>query len=91
MTIIAWIVLGLITSVLAQSVLGARRASTNAMLGVAGATLGGLLASAILHVDVLHGFVHLTSWITAIVGSLVLLLIYHAVSNNSPNQLLRRR
>lgn len=91
MTIVAWIVLGLIASIVAQTVLGAKYGTAvNMFIGVAGAALGGLLASVLLHVDVLRGFVHVTTWITAIVGSLVLLLIGHAVTNSGPNRVLQR-
>lgn len=92
MTIIAWMVLGLAATFLSQTVLGAKYGTiVNLLIGVVGAILGGWAAAKALDVDVMHGFVHVTTWFSAIVGSLVLLLVGHAISNHSPNRVLRRQ
>ncbi len=43
------------------------------MIGVAGALLGGWLATKLFHVVTLHGFFNLSTWLTAIAGSAVLI------------------
>lgn len=92
MTIIAWIALGLAAAIAAQTVLGATHSTVvNMLIGIVGALLGGWIASVVVDVDVMHGFFHMTSWITAIVGSLVLLLVGHAISHYAPNDVLRRQ
>ncbi|WP_328611231.1 GlsB/YeaQ/YmgE family stress response membrane protein [Amycolatopsis sp. NBC_00345] len=81
MSIIAWIILGLVAGVIAKSLLG-RRAKhgviVTILIGVAGALLGGWVAAQYLGIDATKGFFDLSTWVTAIVGSVVLLLIYHA-------------
>jgi uncharacterized membrane protein YeaQ/YmgE (transglycosylase-associated protein family) len=92
-SIIAWIVLGLIVGVIAKKLLGGREKHglvVTILVGVAGALLGGWVASTLLHIDAIQGFFTISTWITAIIGSVVLLLVHHALTNNSRNTLLRR-
>jgi uncharacterized membrane protein YeaQ/YmgE (transglycosylase-associated protein family) len=90
--IIAWIVLGLVAGIVAQSLLGGRAKKhgivITMLIGVAGALLGGWPATALFHVDTTKGFFDLSTWITTIVGSVLLLGIFHAV--NSGGRLRRR-
>ena len=44
---------------------------------------GGWAATKLFHVHTLNGFFNLSTWLTAIVGAAVLLLIYHLVSGQS--------
>ena len=53
------------------------------MIGVAGALLGGWLATKLFHVTTLHGFFNISTWLTAIVGAAILLLAYHLVTSRS--------
>ena len=50
------------------------------MIGVVGALLGGFIAGAIFDADPLDEFFDISTWITAIIGSIILLLIYRAVT-----------
>ena len=50
------------------------------VIGVAGALGGGWAATRLFHVHTLHGFFNLSTWLTAIAGAAVLLLIFHLVS-----------
>jgi uncharacterized membrane protein YeaQ/YmgE (transglycosylase-associated protein family) len=51
------------------------------VIGIAGALLGGWVATKLFHVVTLHGFFNLSTWLTAIAGAAVLLLAYHLVTS----------
>jgi uncharacterized membrane protein YeaQ/YmgE (transglycosylase-associated protein family) len=93
-SIIAWIVLGLGAGLLANMLIPGRRSQgliLTCVIGVAGALLGGWLATKLFHVVTLHGFFNLSTWLTAIAGSAVLLLAYHLVSSRASTGRTRRR
>ena len=52
------------------------------LIGVVGAVLGGFLAVLIFDVNPVGEFFSLSTWLAAIIGSIVLLLIYRAVTSN---------
>jgi uncharacterized membrane protein YeaQ/YmgE (transglycosylase-associated protein family) len=84
MGIIAWIVLGLIAGLIANVLIPGRRSQgliLTCIIGIVGALLGGWVASKVFHVHSLNGFFHLSTWITAIIGAAVLLLIFHLFSS----------
>ena len=86
MGIIAWIVLGLGAGLLANMLIPGRRSQgliLTCVIGIAGALLGGWLATKLFHVVTLHGFFNLSTWLTAIAGAAVLLLAYHLVTSRS--------
>jgi uncharacterized membrane protein YeaQ/YmgE (transglycosylase-associated protein family) len=86
MGIIAWIVLGLGAGLLANMLIPGRRSQgllLTCLIGVAGALLGGWLATRLFHVHTLHGFFNLSTWLTAIVGAAILLLAYHLLTSRS--------
>jgi uncharacterized membrane protein YeaQ/YmgE (transglycosylase-associated protein family) len=86
MGIIAWIVLGLVAGLLANMLIPGRRQQgliITCLIGVAGALLGGWIATKVFHVVTLHGFFNLSTWLTAIAGAAVLLLAYHLVTSRS--------
>lgn len=85
MGIIAWIILGLLAGAIAKAILpgddpGGLIITT--LIGIAGAIIGGLIASA-LNVGHLGHFFDIGTWIIAIVGALLLLLVYRAVTSRS--------
>jgi uncharacterized membrane protein YeaQ/YmgE (transglycosylase-associated protein family) len=47
------------------------------LTGAAGAPGGGRAATELFHVHTLHGFFNLSTWLTAIAGAAVLLLVFH--------------
>jgi uncharacterized membrane protein YeaQ/YmgE (transglycosylase-associated protein family) len=53
------------------------------LIGVAGALLGGWVATKLFHIHSLQGFFNLSTWVNAIVGAAVLLLAYHLLSGQS--------
>ena len=86
MGIIAFIILGLLAGALAKAILPGEDPGgfvITALIGVAGALIGGFLAGALFNADPLDEFFDLSTWLTAIVGSIVLLLIYRAVAGRN--------
>jgi uncharacterized membrane protein YeaQ/YmgE (transglycosylase-associated protein family) len=83
--IIALLILGLIAGAIAKAILPGDDPGgiiVTMIIGVAGALLGGWLASLIFNTDPMDEFFDISTWLTAIVGSIVLLLIYRAVAGN---------
>jgi uncharacterized membrane protein YeaQ/YmgE (transglycosylase-associated protein family) len=79
MGIIAFIILGLLAGWIAKALLpgddpGGLIVTT--IIGVAGAILGGFLAQALFDAHPMDEFFDISSWLTAIVGALILLVIY---------------
>ena len=82
MGIISFILLGLIAGAIAKAILpgddpGGLVVTT--LIGVAGAVIGGLIASA-LDVGDLDEFFDIGTWLIAIAGSLLLLLLYRMLA-----------
>ena len=79
MGIIAFIILGLLAGAIAKALLPGDDPGgfiITALIGVAGALIGGFLAGALFNADPMDEFFDISTWLTAIVGSIVLLLIY---------------
>jgi uncharacterized membrane protein YeaQ/YmgE (transglycosylase-associated protein family) len=94
MGIIAWIVLGLLAGLLANVLIPGRRSQgliLTCVIGIVGALLGGWVATKLFHVHSLQGFFNLSTWITAIVGAAVLLLIFHVITDRSGRSSRSRR
>src|ERR1700685_429373 len=86
MGIIAWIVLGLVAGLIANMLIPGRRSQgliLTCVIGVVGALAGGWAATRLFHTHTLHGFFNLSTWLTAIVGAAVLLLVFHLISARS--------
>jgi uncharacterized membrane protein YeaQ/YmgE (transglycosylase-associated protein family) len=82
MGIIGWIVLGLLAGIIAKAILPGDDPGgliVTLLLGVAGALLGGFIAGALGLGDPLDEFFDISTWIAAIIGAIVLLLIYRMV------------
>jgi uncharacterized membrane protein YeaQ/YmgE (transglycosylase-associated protein family) len=80
--IIAFIILGLLAGAIAKALLPGDDPGgfiITALIGVAGALIGGFLAGAIFDADPMDEFFDISTWLTAIIGSIVLLLIYRLV------------
>lgn len=81
--IIAFLILGLIAGAIAKAVLPGDDPGgiiVTMLVGVVGALLGGLLAGVLFDTDPLDEFFDISTWLTAIVGSIVLLLLYRMVA-----------
>jgi uncharacterized membrane protein YeaQ/YmgE (transglycosylase-associated protein family) len=85
-SIIAWIILGLVAGLLANLLIPGRRSQgliVTCAIGIVGALLGGWVATQLFHVHTLHGFFNLSTWLTAIIGAAILLLIFHLFTSRS--------
>jgi uncharacterized membrane protein YeaQ/YmgE (transglycosylase-associated protein family) len=83
--ILGWIVLGLIAGAIAKLILPGRQGGgwlITLLLGIVGALLGGFIGSAIFGIG-LENFWSLQTWIVAILGSILVLLIYGLVTRGS--------
>ncbi|MEU3481779.1 MULTISPECIES: GlsB/YeaQ/YmgE family stress response membrane protein [Streptomyces] len=79
MGIIAWIILGLLAGIIAKMLMPGKDPGgfiVTTLIGIVGALLGGWLGKVIFGVDSVDGFFELSTWIAAIVGSLILLALY---------------
>jgi len=86
MGIIGWILLGLLAGMLAKVLLPGDDPGgiiITTVIGIVGALLGGLIAKALGFGDPIDEFFDISTWIAAIIGSLVLLVIYRAVAGRS--------
>ena len=82
MGIIGWILLGLLAGIVAKAILPGDDPGgliVTLLLGVAGALLGGLVARALGLGDPIDEFFDISTWIAAIIGAIVLLLIYRMI------------
>jgi len=85
MGIIGWIVLGLIAGAIAKAILPGTQGGgwlITLVLGVVGALLGGFIGSAIFGIG-LEEFWSIQTWLVAIAGSILVLLIYGLVTRGS--------
>jgi len=84
MGILGWIVLGLIAGAIAKAIMPGDDPGgviVTTLIGIVGAIIGGLIASA-LDVGDLDEFFDIGTWLVAIAGSLLLLAVYRAVVGN---------
>ena len=85
MGIIGWIVMGLIAGAVAKLILPGRQGGgwiATLILGVVGALLGGFLGNVLIPGLDISGF-NIQTFLTALVGSLIVLLIYGFVTRGS--------
>jgi uncharacterized membrane protein YeaQ/YmgE (transglycosylase-associated protein family) len=82
MGIIGWIILGLLAGLIAKAILPGEDPGgiiVTTVLGIVGAIVGGLITRALGFGDPIDEFFDLSTWLGAIIGSIVILLIYRAV------------
>lgn len=85
MGIISWLILGLIAGAIARAILPGKGPGgwiVTIIIGVIGAMLGGWIASALFDVNVNDEFFDLGTWIFAILGGLIVSLIWRAITRN---------
>ena len=82
MGIIAFIILGLLAGAIAKAIMPGDDPGgwiITALIGVVGEILGGFLAGVLFDADPMDEFFDISTWLTAIVGSIILLAIYRLV------------
>jgi uncharacterized membrane protein YeaQ/YmgE (transglycosylase-associated protein family) len=81
MSFLGFILLGLIAGAIAKLIIPGKQGGwlSTLILGVIGALLGGWLGGMIFHVGY-DGFFSIQSWIIAIVGAIIVLLIWGAIT-----------
>ena len=82
MGIIAFIILGLLAGIIAKAILPGDDPGgiiVTTLIGIAGAIIGGFLAAALFGAHPLDEFFDISTWLTAIIGAIVLLLIYRLI------------
>ena len=83
MGIIGWILLGIVGGVIAKALLPGNDPGgliITVIIGIVGALLGGFLARALGLGDPIDEFFDVSTWLAAIIGSMILLAIYRAVT-----------
>jgi uncharacterized membrane protein YeaQ/YmgE (transglycosylase-associated protein family) len=84
MGFLGFLLLGLIAGAIAKLILPGRQGGgwiITLVLGVVGALLGGFLGNLIFGVG-LEKFFDLTTWLLAIGGAIIVLLVYGAITKN---------
>lgn len=82
MGIIGWIILGLVAGAIAKAILPGSQGGgwiITIILGIVGALLGGFIGTALFNAP-LQDFFSIQTWLLAIGGSIVVLLIYGLVT-----------
>ena len=82
---IAFLILGLIAGAIAKAILPGRQGGgifITLLLGVVGAILGGFIGSALFGVGI-NEFFSLSTWLLAIGGALVVLLVYGMITKRT--------
>ena len=85
MSFLAFLLLGLIAGAIAKAILPGKQGGgwfITLLLGVVGALLGGWLGGLLFGVN-LQEFWSIQTWLVAIAGSIIVLLIYGLVTRNS--------
>ena len=84
MGIIGWILLGIVAGVIAKALLPGSDPGgfiVTVIIGIVGALLGGFIARALGLGDPIDEFFDLSTWLAAIVGALIILWLWNAISS----------
>lgn len=85
MGFLGFLLLGLIAGAIAKAILPGRQGGgiiITLILGVVGALLGGFIGSALFGVSI-NEFFSLSTWLLAIGGAIIVLLVYGMISKRS--------
>lgn len=83
MGILGWILLGIVAGIIAKALLPGSQPGgfiITTLIGIAGALIAGFLARAMGLGDPIDEFFDVSTWLAAIVGAIVLLLVYGALA-----------
>jgi uncharacterized membrane protein YeaQ/YmgE (transglycosylase-associated protein family) len=82
--IIGWIILGILAGALAKLILPGDQPGgfiVTTLVGIVGAVIAGFVAQALGFGDPIDEFFDFSTWIAAIIGAIVLLLIWQWIAN----------
>ena len=82
MGIIAFIILGMLAGAIAKAIMPGDDPGgfiVTTIIGIVGALIGGFLAAALFDAHPLDEFFDISTWLTAIVGAILLLVVYRVV------------
>jgi uncharacterized membrane protein YeaQ/YmgE (transglycosylase-associated protein family) len=82
--IIGWIILGLLAGAIAKLILPGDQPGgfiVTTIVGIVGALVAGFIAQALGFGDPIDEFFDLSTWVAAIIGAIVLLLIWQWIAN----------
>ncbi|MFD6802850.1 GlsB/YeaQ/YmgE family stress response membrane protein [Streptomyces cyaneofuscatus] len=85
MGIIAWILIGLFAGIIAKVLMPGKDPGgiiVTILIGIVGGLLGGWLGKVIFGIDSIDGFFEISTWIAAIIGSMILLALYRLIAGN---------
>jgi uncharacterized membrane protein YeaQ/YmgE (transglycosylase-associated protein family) len=88
-TIVGLIIIGIVAGYVARLLVPGRDSmgvGATILLGIVGSFIGGFLGFLLFHKDSSAGFVQPSSWIGSIIGAVIALLVYNAVSGRSSNR-----
>ena len=83
MSIIGWILLGLLAGVIAKRIMPGGESIgiiLTTLLGIVGALLGGFLAMALGLGDPIDEFFDISTWVAAIVGAIIIIFAWNLIS-----------
>lgn len=83
MGIVAFLLLGLVAGALAKLLMPGPDPGgilVTMVIGVVGALLGGFLAAALFDADPVDEFFDISTWLTAIIGAVLLLAVYRMIA-----------
>lgn len=86
MGIVSWIILGLVAGAAAKILLPGRdpgRFVGTTLIGIAGAFIGGWVSAEFLDRPIMKDFYDGATWLSAIGGSLILLIVYRLLLGDS--------
>jgi uncharacterized membrane protein YeaQ/YmgE (transglycosylase-associated protein family) len=87
MGIIGWIVLGLIAGAIAKAILPGDDPGGIIVTIIIG-ILGGFLAQVLFNRDTVDEFFDISTWLTAIIGAIILLVLYRLVTGRGRRRAL---
>jgi uncharacterized membrane protein YeaQ/YmgE (transglycosylase-associated protein family) len=85
-TIVGLLVIGIVAGFLARLLVPGRDSmgvGATIVLGIVGSFLGGFLGYVLFHKDSSEGFVQPSSWIGSIIGAVIALLVYNAMTRRN--------
>ena len=88
-TIIGLLIIGVVAGYVARLLVPGRDSMSvvqTIVLGVVGSFIGGFIGYALFHKDSAQGFVQPSSWIGSIVGAVIALLVYNAVTGRKSSR-----